>query len=194
MKKYLLMLACFCAIQLNAQKNKFDTTMKIGKVGYRVTCTNKANEKNELTVGMIGFEEQRGDVNLDVKGKVQSCEIDDLNRDGFPDVVIYIFSEGDKRKGSVISIASEANKSISAIMFPDITDDAKLSAGYKGGDQFKLFNGILTRRFPVYNTIDSTSTTPTGVIRQIIYKVVPGERGGYKFKVDRSVDIDKPKN
>ena len=182
------------AIQLNAQKNKFDTTMKIGKVGYRVTCTNKANEKNEMTISMIGFEESRSDVNIDVKGKVQSGEIDDLNRDGFPDIVIYVFSEGDKRKGSIFSIASEGNKSISAILFPDITDDAKLSAGYKGGDQFKLFNGILTRRFPVYNTSDSTNTTPTGIVRQIIYKVVPGERGGYKFKVDRSVDIDKPKN
>lgn len=194
MKYCLLLVVCFLSNQLYAQKNKFDTTLKIGKVGYRVTCTNKASEKNEMTVSMIGFEEQRGDVNLDVRGKVQSCEIDDLNRDGFPDVVIYISSEGDKRKGSVISIASEANKSISAIMFPDITDDAKLSAGYKGGDQFKLFNGILTRRFPVYSTTDSTNTAPTGVIRQIIYKVVPGERGGYKFKVDRSVDIDKNKN
>lgn len=194
MKQCLILIICFLSIQVNAQKNKFDTTMKIGKVGYRVTCTNKTNEKNEMSISMIGFEENRSDVNIDVKGKVQSGEIDDLNRDGFPDIVIYVFSEGEKRKGSIFSIASEGNKSISAILFPDITDDAKLSAGYKGGDQFKLFNGILTRRFPVYSTTDSTSTTPTGVIRQIIYKVVPGERGGYKFKVERSVDIDKPKN
>ncbi len=194
MKQCLIAIVCFLSVQLNAQKNKFDTTMKIGKVGYRVTCTNKANEKNEMSISMIGFEENRSDVNIDVKGKVQSGEIDDLNRDGFPDIVIYVFSEGEKRKGSIFSIASEGNKSISAILFPDITDDAKLSAGYKGGDQFKLFNGILTRRFPVYSTTDSTSTTPTGVIRQIIYKVVPGERGGYKFKVERSVDIDKPKS
>jgi hypothetical protein len=194
MKQSLFIIVCFFALNVHAQKNKFDTTMKIGKVGYRVTCNNKANEKSDLSISLIGFEESRNEINLDIKGKVFSAEIDDLNRDGFPDLIIYIFSEGDKRIGKVLAIASENNKGINAITFPDITDDPKLSLGYKGGDVFKLFNGILTRRFPVYNTTDSTNAAPTGIVRQIIYKVVYGERGAMKFKVDRSIDIDKPKS
>ncbi len=195
MKFYFLFLIVYIFNnQTIAQKTKFDSTLKIGKVGYRITCANKSNEKNELNLSLIGFEENRSDINLNIKGKIQSAEIDDLNRDGFPDLLIYIFSEGEKRKGTVLAISSDNNKSIAPIVFPDITDDAKLSAGYTGGDEYKLFNGILLRKFPVLIVADSSATSvpPVKVIRQIIYKVVMGERGTLKFKVERSFDANKP--
>lgn len=192
-------IALFCIIsfyfcsQIQAQKNKFDTTMKIGKVGYRVICSNKNNDKNPLKLSLIGFEENRGDIDVDVKGKVLSAEVDDVNNDGFPDLLMYIYSEGDKRKGTVLAIASDNNKSVLPIIFPDILDDEKLKVGYNGGDEFRLLNGRLLRKFPVYNTTDSSAnSTTTGVVRQVIYRVIYGEKGELKFKVDRSFDVNKP--
>jgi hypothetical protein len=183
---------CFCS-KIQAQKIKFDTTMKIGKVGYRVICSNKNNDKNPLKLSLIGFEENRGDIDVEVKGKVLSAEVDDVNNDGFPDLLMYIYTEGDKRKGTVLAIASDNNKSVLPIIFPDILDDEKLKVGYNGGDEFRLLNGRLLRKFPVYNTTDSSAnSTTTGVVRQVIYRVIYGEKGALKFKVDRSFDTNKP--
>jgi hypothetical protein len=167
--------------------------MKIGKVGYRVICSNKNNDKNPLKLSLIGFEENRGDIDVEVKGKVLSAEVDDVNNDGFPDLLMYIYTEGDKRKGTVLAIASDNNKSVLPIIFPDILDDEKLKVGYNGGDEFRLLNGRLLRKFPVYNTTDSSAnSTTTGVVRQVIYRVIYGEKGALKFKVDRSFDTNKP--
>jgi hypothetical protein len=57
--------------------------MKIGKVGYKVVCNNKNIDKNQLTISLLGFEENRNDIELDVKGKVLAAEVDDVNNDGF---------------------------------------------------------------------------------------------------------------
>jgi hypothetical protein len=101
----------------NAQKGKYDSTMKIGKVGYKVVCNNKNIDKNQLTISLLGFEENRNDIELDVKGKVLAAEVDDVNNDGFPDLLLYIFTDAEKRKGTVFAIASDNNKSILPIIF-----------------------------------------------------------------------------
>ncbi|HPH22621.1 MAG TPA: hypothetical protein PLW32_01960 [Chitinophagaceae bacterium] len=193
--KYSFFMVCiglFC-LKGNAQKGKYDSTMKIGKVGYKVVCNNKNIDKNQLTISLLGFEENRNDIELDVKGKVLAAEVDDVNNDGFPDLLLYIFTDAEKRKGTVFAIASDNNKSILPIIFPDITDDEKLKVGYDGGDVFRLLNGRLLRKFPIYNTADSATTEKKNTIgvRQIIYKVVAAERGTFKFKVDRSFDTAK---
>lgn len=185
-------LSLFCISNIQAQKLKVDTTVKLGKAGYRVICSNKNLEKNGLKISLLGFEENRGDIDVDIKGKLVSVELDDLNNDGFPDLLLYIFSDVEKRKGTVVAIASDNNKNVLPITFPDIVDDEKLKQGYDGGDEFRLLNGRLLRRFPVKNTTDSTNQSAPLVIRQIIYKVVYGEKGALKFKVDRS--FDTPKN
>jgi hypothetical protein len=49
----------------------------------------------------------------------------------------------------------------------------------------------LMRKFPIYQTIDSAQSVPSGSIRQIQYRVVPGERESMKFKVVRSYEVKK---
>jgi hypothetical protein len=41
----------------------------------------------------------------------------------------------------------------------------------------------------VYNLEDTTNIRPTGMYRQVMYKVVNGDRGELKFKVARSYDF-----
>lgn len=190
MKGTLLMLFSLCTMVLAAQNNfrKFDSTMKLGRAGFRVVCSNKSEEKNMLSITPVGFSNQARDVSFDIKGRVLKAEVDDLNNDNFPDLVIYVYPKGDKMKGTVLGVASINNESFMPISFPDITDDIKNRVGYVGYDQFTLMEGTLMRRFPVY-TADSVGAQPTGMVRQIQYRTVPGERQNLQFKVVRSYEF-----
>ena len=64
----------------NGQKfAKYDSTLKIGKAGYRINCMNRLLDLNNLNVRPIGFKTEAREVNLELKGRVVSAEIDDLN-------------------------------------------------------------------------------------------------------------------
>ena len=192
-KRVLLVLSCglLFLTALNAQYRKIDTTMKVGNAGYRVYCNNKNPEKNNLNVTPIGFDKSAREISIEIKGRVLSTESDDLNNDGFPDLILYIYSSDVNGYGKAFGIYSDKNQGIRPIMFPDIMDDMKLSVGYKGHDEYSLIEGNLMRRFPVYQKVDSVNTLPNGMIRQIQYRVVPTEQEGFKFKVVRSFEFKK---
>lgn len=175
----------------DAQFKKYDSTLKVAKAGYRVYCNNKNPEKNTVTITPVGFEKDAREVSFEIKGRIKSAETDDLNNDGFPDLVMYIFTGVDANFGKVIGIYSEKNETIGPIGFPDIMDDPKLRTGYKGFDEYSLIEGNLMRRFPVYQQVDSTKFEPSGMMRQLQYRVVPGENGAQKFKVIRSFEFKK---
>jgi len=46
--------------------------------------------------------------------------------------------------------------------------------GYMGHDEFAVVESSLARRFPIYKKGDSNAN-PTGGMRQLQYKLVPGE-------------------
>ncbi len=190
-----ILLATFTCSHLFAQQAKaYDSTMKLGKAGYRVRCNNKKPEKNNLTIGTIGFESSATrDFDIEIKGRINKAEVDDLNNDGFPDMVLYVINTSDKNKGMVIGVSSSNNERITPILFPDIMDDAKLRVGYNGEDEFRLLQGTLLRTFQVYDLTDKANPKPTGIYRNIQYRVVPGEREMLKFVVLRSYEVDKSK-
>jgi len=192
-KRFSLVLGCvlISLTMLNAQYRRIDTTMKVGKAGYRVFCTNKNPEKNNLSITPIGFEAGSREVTLEIKGRILTTESDDLNNDGFPDLVLYVYSSDINGYGKVFGIYSDKNQGIRPIIFPDIMDDIKLSLGYKGHDEYSLVEGNLMRRFPVYQKVDSATYSPNGMMRQIQYRVVPTEQEGFKFKVLRSFEFKK---
>jgi hypothetical protein len=165
---------------------KYDSTMKIGKAGFRISCTNKSLERNVLNIRPLGFKSEAREVSLELKGRVMSAEIDDLNLDGFPDIVIYIIDKN--QKPTILSVSSKANESLMPIYFPDITNDMVLSKGYRGKDEFKLVEGILFRKFPVFDS-DTAIKIPTNKVRQILYRVVEGEQGSLKFKAFKNFDM-----
>jgi hypothetical protein len=186
-----LLLLCFLT-GIDAQPGRrFDTSMKIGKAGYKIFTNNKSPEKNSLTIGPIGFDNAVREVTIDIKGRINRAEVDDLNNDGFPDLILYVNTPGDKKKSIIIGVSSDKNTGFLPIYFPDILDDQKLRIGYVGYDEYSLMEGSVMRRFPVYNTTDTANLKPTGMIRQIQYRVVNGEKGELKFKIARSFDFAK---
>ena len=170
---------------------RMDTTVKMGRVGYRLTCKNNNPERNAASVNPIGFDKEMREFSFEVKGRITRAEIDDINRDGYPDLVFYVFSNDSVPRGNVIAITSEKNESVSPVIFPDIFDDPKLRLGYKGNDEFFLMEGFLVRRFPVYPAEGVSLPAAGTLIRQIQYTVVTGERGNLRFKPGRSYEFVK---
>jgi len=65
----------------------------------------------------------------------------------------------------------------------------QLSKGYRGKDDFKLVEGILFRKFPIYD-LDTNIKIPTNKVRQIMYRVVAEDDGYLKFKSFKNLDLD----
>jgi hypothetical protein len=129
-------LLCGAATHAQVSFTKIDSTLKIGKVGYRVECKNKNVDVNQLTVRPIGFDGSAREVNFPLRGRLLKAEIDDLNNDGYPDLVLYIYTDSAATFGTVYVFLSEANKSITGCVLPDAMMDGKINTGYKGHDQF----------------------------------------------------------
>jgi hypothetical protein len=188
LKMFLLAMAVTVFTMLFGQIKRIDTTVKMGAAGYRVYCNNKSAENNTLSIKPTGFESSAQEANFLIKGKIAKVEIEDFNNDGFPDLILYIYSGANGEMGTVIGITSVGNKSMSPIYFPDILDDVKLRVGYKGHDEFYLLQGTLMRSFPIFKTEDAPDK-PTGGKRVVQYQMTSTEREGvFKFKVLRSYD------
>jgi hypothetical protein len=188
MYKFFSIVFIFIGLSVHAQKaNRYDSTLKIGKVGYRVSCMNRPKNLNVLSIKPIGFKSESREVAVDIKAIVTSSEIDDLNQDGFPDLIIYIIESTGKT--NLFCVSSRENESLQPIYFPDITNDSQLSKGYRGQDEYKLVEGILFRKFPIYDA-DTTIKIPTKKARQIMYRVMVGDRGVLNFKPFRNFELD----
>ncbi len=177
----------FIANNSQAQFKRVDSTVKIGKVGYHVQCGNKSTDKNELSVKPVGFENTARTMDFYVKGRVAGIAIEDLNNDGFPDLLVYLYNGENGVFGTVYVFMSEENKSCAPVALPDVMLDGKLKDGYKGHDEFSLLEGTLIQKFPLFKPGDDKDK-PTGGNRVVQYHVVPGEGGGYKFKILRFYD------
>jgi hypothetical protein len=119
---------------------------------------------------------------MEIEGTVINAEIEDMNADGFPEVLIYTRNPEDHDKGTVIGFSVNNGKSISQIYFPPVEDNPDANAGYLGEDEFTIVETTLAHRFPVYE-----NGTPTGTTRQIQYKLEDGE-ASRRFRVDKIVE------
>jgi hypothetical protein len=175
-------------IGLFAQSKRIDTTLKIGNAGYRIICGNKDIETNELEIRPIGFDHEAHGSMMYIKGRVLRSEIDDLNNDGFPDLMIYTYTVAPPREwyGNAYAIISLSNKSFTIARLPDVMLDAKYKDGYRGRDEFSLLEGKLMRKFPIYKPDDKDGAT--GGRRVIQYQLSGTEDTGFRFTVQQSYD------
>ncbi len=185
----ILLTALLPGISANAQVilEKIDTTVKVGKVGYRVSCKNKKYDENQLEVRPVGFDNQAREMNFMLRGRVAKAEIDDLNGDGYPDLVLYVYMDSSANFGTVYAFVSKENKSMTGCVLPDPMMDGKINEGYKGHDQFSLMEGYLLDKFPIYKAGDDKDK-PSGGTRVILYKLVPEEGERFKFQKMRNYD------
>lgn len=167
---------------------KIDTTMKIGKYGYKVNCRNKDIKSNSLSIRPLGFESPANEtMNMPVRGRVSAAMVDDLNSDGLADLILFIYTDSAAIHGTVYVLVSEDDKTIMPAGLPDPALDGKINTGYKGYDVFKLLEGTILQRFPIFKPGDKDDA-PTGGTRTVQYTLSKGESGGYKFNILRFYD------
>src|SRR5205809_6072829 len=131
----------FCLADVKAQTKKFDTTVKMGDQGFRVQCSNKNADKNELSVSAVGLKFNGRYPSFVVFGKVTKAFTDDMTDDGRPDLIICVYNGDNSEIGTVAAISYNADKGLDPIYFPDIYLDAKIREGYKGHDEFSALTG-----------------------------------------------------
>ena len=88
---------------------------------------------------------------------------------------------------NLIAYSANQKKSLSQIFLPDLKEDEKNATGYRGHDEFAVVENSLARRFPIFPE-EPGDTKPTGKMRQLQYKLHPGE-AGWLLKVENSSEF-----
>jgi len=155
------------------QKFVFQKTLSLQNITFEIKASGEGSIQ-QLSIQPEGLEIDNQKITLEIEGQVTNAEIEDLNSDGSPEILIYIVSAGSGSYGNVIGYSVNNRKSMSQIYFPDLFDNKEASSGYMGHDEFAIIETTLVRRFPVYKDGD-TNNNPTGGTRQIEYKLKDGE-------------------
>lgn len=163
----------------------FDTTLEHQGVRFHVTSTS-AGSFNTLRIVPSGLEIDNSPIVRTIAGTVTGAEVADLNVDGSPEIYIFVTSAGSGSYGSLVAYSANRRKSLSEIYLPPVTQNEVAAKGYMGHDEFAVVESVLVRRFPVYRKTD-TNAKPTGGMRQIQYKLVPGE-AGWILRADRVIE------
>jgi hypothetical protein len=85
----------------------------------------------KLTIQPIGLSIDDHKVIHEIEGTIVNAEVGDLNIDGFPEVLIYIQSDGSGSYGSLIGYSVNKGKSMSMIAnLPPVAENPEASSGY----------------------------------------------------------------
>ena len=114
----------------------------------------------------------------------------DLDGNGFDEIYIITTSAGSGSYGTLLGFASNKDKSLSMINFPEIQEGDRNFEGYMGHDTFRIENQKLVRIFPIYSEDDSNNN-PTGGLRRLVYGLYPGE-AMWQLKIEKSELLNSP--
>ena len=172
--------------QSSAIKYAFDKVLKLQGITFHVQATNEGS-LNKLKIIPSGLAEVNHVIEQEIDGAVTGAEVGDINRDGSPEIYIYVNSAGSGSYGSLVAYSANNKKSLSEIYLPPLEDNKKASQGYMGHDEFTLIENTFARRFPIYLK-DDANCCPKGGTRQLEYKLVPGE-ATWLLKLVKSTDL-----
>jgi hypothetical protein len=153
------------------------TSLSLQGVSFQVT-TQGTGSVQQLVVKASEHGHAYPLVKQELLGSLTGSEVEDLNSDGRPDLLLFVTSAGSGSYGSVMAWSTSKGHTLLPITMPELS--GKLAQGYMGHDQFAVVETTLMRRFPIYRPGD-TNAKPTGGNRQISYKLVAGE-AGFLFK------------
>ena len=142
-----------------------DTTVTWRNISFHVVANG-----NEVTVQPSGYTKDNQAAKTTMSGRATRAEIADLDKDGWPELLVFVASNDAARRGSVVGYSSIEERAMTPIEFPGLAKDAQASSGYSGHDELGVVNGVLVQRFPV-----SSGGKDTGKVREVSYKLVVGE-------------------
>jgi hypothetical protein len=152
----------------------FQKTLSLQGISFAIHSLKK-DGKEQLSITPTGLSVDNKTVTHDITGEtILNAEIADMNKDGYPEVLVYTQSHGSGSYGNVIGYSVNNGKSMSQITYPEVAENPKINPGYSGHDSFSLANGTLHQRFPIYKDGD-TNANPTGKTRQVEYQLKDAE-------------------
>jgi hypothetical protein len=151
----------------------FDKTLTLKGISFRVVCANEGSV-NRVEITPSGLAIDNSPVSREIDGTVTGAEVADLNRDGSPEIYVYVTSAGSGSYGSLVAYGANRRQSLSEVVLPPISDDRVAAKGYMGHDEFAVVGRRLVRRFPLYRPGDANAQ-PGGGRRQIQYLLTAGE-------------------
>ncbi len=126
-----------------------------------------------IVIHTEGFEHDRPETYED-RDPISEVFLADLDGNGFEEIYIITTSQGSGSYGFVLGFASNRDKSLSIIHFPEIEEGDVAFEGYMGHDSFTISGRKLLRSFPVYRE-GNRNSEPTGGRRTVTYGLHPGE-------------------
>ena len=159
--------------QSQVDKTTFSKVLILQGIGFNVSAIKKGDD-HILTVMPFGLENDNSSYDMKIDGDIINAEVEDLNSDGSPEVLVFTQSEGSGSYGNVVGYSVNNRKSMSQFYFPPVSQNETISKGYMGHDEFSIVETYLVQRFPIYKDGD-TNSNPTGGIRQITYELKDGE-------------------
>jgi hypothetical protein len=165
----------------------FEYRTKTGKT-IIISITHPVGQSlNTIEISTKDFEHNYLEIYED-RDPITDVFIDDLDGNGFDEIYIITTSAGSGSYGTVLGFASNKDKSLSMINFPEKQEGDRNFEGYMGHDTFKIENQKLVRIFPFYNKGD-TNQNPTGGSRKLIYGLYPGE-AMWQLRIEKSETLN----
>ncbi len=158
----------------------FDQELELQGINFEIKATEQ-NPYTTLSIEPEGLEIDSTPAIHKVDGGYIKSEIEDLNSDGWPELLVYFNSYGMEMKASLIGYSVNNGKSMSRISMPKMSDEALI--GFQGQDEFAIVETSLVRRFPVYK-LDQGNWVPTGKTKQIQYNLRNGEASREFYEVN----------
>ena len=180
-----LLLAIFSGAATPLSAEDINKTLKMEGVTFQVKATDEGS-LNKLTVTPKGLSKENRPVSRNIEGTVTGVEVADLNGNGSPEIYLFVSGVGSGSYSSVIAFATNQNKSMTQIHFPEVDPKNRIYRGYMGHDRFRIEGHYLIRRFPLYKKNDP-NCCPSGGYREVYYRLVPGE-AMWQLKAVKSVD------
>ena len=137
-----------------------------------------------LHLTSLGFDHEFSEV-IEDSDPIKDVYIADLDKNGFDEFYIITISSGSGSYGNILAFASNRDKSLSMIHFPEVEEGDERFTDYMGHDQVRIAENLLVRSFPIYLSSDS-NITPTGGTRTLAYGLFPGEASWQLKIVDGS--------
>jgi hypothetical protein len=143
-----------------------------GSIRFQVESANTPGS-NKVVITPSGLAIDNRPVEAEILGQLVRGDVADTNRDGSPELYLYIRSNDTPPQMQLLAFSVNHGKSMSDIVLPGLNGKPEYARGYRGWDQFSVVESSLVRRFPVFTEMAADSQ-PTSV-RQIRYRLRPSE-------------------
>ena len=137
-------------------------------------CEINRGFQSRLVIETSGLEINNEPFSHTIYGWISGAEVEDLNSDGWPELLVYLNSSEGAVRTRVFAYSVNNGKSMSQVHLPDITFNKEAGEGFIGYDEFAVIETWLVQRFPVFKWTGS-GYEPTGRTRQIQYQLREGE-------------------